>query len=280
MRTRSQARKRRQQQVQQTSVESSILEKLDNPPIVTMAELVLGAILEAPHRRDLSLSELTPTCMTLELADRSITTPIGIAKDVRVLVGKFQFPADFVVVEFETRNRVPSNFRRCFLKTSRALIDVYEVLIQLTEVDPTYYDTDGDILILDSILCNNEPPTPIPNQEDRSPETQEKIKLCEPQTDDNKLPVIIAKELSLGEKADLIKVLKSHKRAIAWKLSDIQVTKAMIAPMGFSSPEFDFKVLDTKGAENLGEPIILSRRKPYENVLDPKEINETFPLRR
>ncbi|GJR87078.1 hypothetical protein Tco_0211089 [Tanacetum coccineum] len=40
--------------------------------------------------------------------------------------------------------------------------------------------------------------------------------------DDNKLPVIIAKELSLGEKADLIKVLKSHKRAIAWKLSDIQ----------------------------------------------------------
>ncbi|GKE81322.1 reverse transcriptase domain-containing protein [Tanacetum coccineum] len=40
--------------------------------------------------------------------------------------------------------------------------------------------------------------------------------------DDNKLPVIIAKELSLGEKSDLIKVLKSHKRAIAWKLSDIQ----------------------------------------------------------
>ncbi|GKF19468.1 reverse transcriptase domain-containing protein, partial [Tanacetum coccineum] len=41
--------------------------------------------------------------------------------------------------------------------------------------------------------------------------------------DDNKLPVIIAKELSLGEKADLIKVLKSHnKRAITWKLSDIQ----------------------------------------------------------
>ncbi|GJV57261.1 reverse transcriptase domain-containing protein [Tanacetum coccineum] len=40
--------------------------------------------------KDLSLSELTPTCMTLELADRSITTPIGIAKDVRVLVGKVQ----------------------------------------------------------------------------------------------------------------------------------------------------------------------------------------------
>nr|GEW85267.1 reverse transcriptase domain-containing protein [Tanacetum cinerariifolium] len=38
----------------------------------------------------------------------------------------------------------------------------------------------------------------------------------------NKLPVIIAKELEEEEKAALIKVLKSHKRAIAWKLSDIQ----------------------------------------------------------
>ncbi|GJZ46049.1 reverse transcriptase domain-containing protein [Tanacetum coccineum] len=49
--------------------------------------------------KDLALPELTPTCMTLELADRSITEPIGIAKDVRLMVGKFQFPA--VVVEFE-----------------------------------------------------------------------------------------------------------------------------------------------------------------------------------
>ncbi|GJS17488.1 reverse transcriptase domain-containing protein [Tanacetum coccineum] len=39
---------------------------------------------------------------------------------------------------------------------------------------------------------------------------------------DNKLPVIIAKDLSVGEKAALIKVLQSHKRAIAWKLSDIK----------------------------------------------------------
>ncbi|GKA89431.1 reverse transcriptase domain-containing protein [Tanacetum coccineum] len=69
--------------------------------------------------------------MTLELADRSITTPIGIAKDVRVLVGKFQFPADFVVVEFEPDPRVPLILGRCFLKTSRALIDVYEGEITL-----------------------------------------------------------------------------------------------------------------------------------------------------
>ncbi|GJX01883.1 reverse transcriptase domain-containing protein [Tanacetum coccineum] len=50
--------------------------------------------------KDLSLRELTPTCMTLELADRSITKPIGIAKDVRLMVGKFQFPADFVSIMY------------------------------------------------------------------------------------------------------------------------------------------------------------------------------------
>nr|GFB98261.1 reverse transcriptase domain-containing protein [Tanacetum cinerariifolium] len=49
----------------------------------------------------LSLPELTPTCMTLELADRSVSKPIGIAKDVSVKVGVFHFPADFVVVDFE-----------------------------------------------------------------------------------------------------------------------------------------------------------------------------------
>nr|GEV85796.1 reverse transcriptase domain-containing protein [Tanacetum cinerariifolium] len=48
---------------------------------------------------ELSLSKLTPTCMTLELADRMLSKPIGIAKDVSVKVGVFQFPADFVACE-------------------------------------------------------------------------------------------------------------------------------------------------------------------------------------
>ncbi|GJT28148.1 reverse transcriptase domain-containing protein [Tanacetum coccineum] len=80
---------------------------------------------------NLSLPELTPTCMTLELADRSITKPIGIAEDVFVNVGKFQFLADFVVVDFEPDPRVPLILGRCFLKTSHALIDVYEGEITL-----------------------------------------------------------------------------------------------------------------------------------------------------
>nr|GEZ33429.1 reverse transcriptase domain-containing protein [Tanacetum cinerariifolium] len=74
----------------------------------------------------LSLPELTPTCMTLELVDRSVSKPIGIAKDVSFKVGVFHFPADFVVYDFELDPRVPLILSRCFLKTSRALIDVHK----------------------------------------------------------------------------------------------------------------------------------------------------------
>ncbi|GKF57886.1 reverse transcriptase domain-containing protein, partial [Tanacetum coccineum] len=74
----------------------------------------------------LSLPELTPTCMTLELADRLIAQPIGMAEDVYVKVGKFHFPADFVVIDFDVDPRVPLILGRSFLKTGRALIDVYK----------------------------------------------------------------------------------------------------------------------------------------------------------
>ncbi|GJW69038.1 reverse transcriptase domain-containing protein [Tanacetum coccineum] len=55
--------------------------------------------------KKLSLPELTPTRMTLELADRSITRPKGLAKDIFVKVGNFHFPTDFVVVDFEADPR-------------------------------------------------------------------------------------------------------------------------------------------------------------------------------
>ncbi|GJZ24358.1 reverse transcriptase domain-containing protein [Tanacetum coccineum] len=75
--------------------------------------------------KKLSLPELTPTRMTLELADRSITHPKGLAEDVYVKVGKFHFPTDFVVVDFKADPRVPLILGRSFLRTGRALIDVY-----------------------------------------------------------------------------------------------------------------------------------------------------------
>nr|GEU95707.1 reverse transcriptase domain-containing protein [Tanacetum cinerariifolium] len=125
--------------------------------------------------KKLSLPELTPTRMTLELADRSITRPKGVAEDIFVKVGKFHFPTNFVVVDFEADPRVPlilgrsithpkgvaedifvkvgkfhfpTNFvvvdfkadprvplilGRSFLRTSRALIDVYGEEITLRD---------------------------------------------------------------------------------------------------------------------------------------------------
>ncbi|GJW98159.1 reverse transcriptase domain-containing protein [Tanacetum coccineum] len=264
--------------------------------------------------KDLSLPELTPTCMMLELADH-----------------------------FEPDPRVPLILGRSFLKTSRALIDVYEGEITIRvgkeaitfnldqtsrytanynhmtanridvielaseeysqkvlgfsdsvtygnpspnydpiisnssptltplgdsdfllleeanafiaiddepisqEINATYYDPEGDILILEALL-NSEPLPPLPNHKDYSPGIRKELKVVEAKTvkssideppevelkdlpphleytfleGDDKLPVIIAKDLKDEEKAALIKVLKSHKRDIAWKLSDIK----------------------------------------------------------
>nr|GEV50903.1 retrovirus-related Pol polyprotein from transposon 17.6 [Tanacetum cinerariifolium] len=114
------------------------------------------------------------------------------------------------------------------------------------KVDDSYYDSEGDILLLEEIL-NSDPSPPPPNQRNYLPEIRKELKICEAKTvkssideppevelkelpphleyafleDDDKFPVIIAKDLKDEEKAALIKVLKSHKRAIAWKLSDI-----------------------------------------------------------
>ncbi|GKE89826.1 reverse transcriptase domain-containing protein [Tanacetum coccineum] len=63
--------------------------------------------------------------MTLKLANRSVTYPAGIAEDVFVSVGKFTFPANFVVVDYDFDPRVPLILGRPFLRTARALVDVY-----------------------------------------------------------------------------------------------------------------------------------------------------------
>ncbi|GJY55899.1 reverse transcriptase domain-containing protein [Tanacetum coccineum] len=75
--------------------------------------------------KELGLPELISTQMTLELANRDICTPKGIARDVFVSVGKFTFPIDFVIVDYESDPRVPLILGRPFLRTARALIDVH-----------------------------------------------------------------------------------------------------------------------------------------------------------
>nr|GEV78176.1 reverse transcriptase domain-containing protein [Tanacetum cinerariifolium] len=74
----------------------------------------------------LSLPDLSPTCMTLELSDRLISCAVGVAKDVFVKLGTFVFPTDFVVVDFDANPRVPLILGRSFLKTGRDFIDVFE----------------------------------------------------------------------------------------------------------------------------------------------------------
>nr|GEU99178.1 integrase, catalytic region, zinc finger, CCHC-type, peptidase aspartic, catalytic [Tanacetum cinerariifolium] len=115
------------------------------------------------------------------------------------------------------------------------------------EVDQSYFDPEGDILLLEAFL-HDDPTLPHPNQGNYLPQLQKELKIYEAKTDkssideppevelkdlpphleylflegDDKLPVIITKDLSDKEKTDLITVLKSHKRVIAWKLFDIK----------------------------------------------------------
>ncbi|GKA79859.1 reverse transcriptase domain-containing protein [Tanacetum coccineum] len=94
--------------------------------------------------KELSLPALTKTRMILELADRTISTPTGIAEDVFVKVGTFFFPADFVVVDYVADPRVPLILGRPFLRMARALIDVHGEQMTLRHDDQSVTFKVGD----------------------------------------------------------------------------------------------------------------------------------------
>nr|GEZ61208.1 DNA-directed DNA polymerase [Tanacetum cinerariifolium] len=257
----------------------------------------------------LSLPELTPTCMTLKLVDRSVSKPIGITKDVsfktdRALINvhkgelTLRIEKEAITYNLDQTVRYSANYDQMTENKINVICEIYsqEVLgffdviasvsptldddltVSTTsptltlfgdsdfllfeeadaflgleddpdspKINPFYYDPEGDILLLEAIL-NSEPLPPIPNHEQNLPSYKKELKVCEAKTvkssvdeppevelkdlpphleyvfleGDNKLPVIIAKELGDEEKSAFIKVLKSYKRAIAWKLSDIQ----------------------------------------------------------
>nr|GEZ68576.1 reverse transcriptase domain-containing protein [Tanacetum cinerariifolium] len=73
--------------------------------------------------------------MTFELANRVICTPARIARDVFIPVGKFTFPADFVIVDYESDPRVLLILGRTFLRIARALIDVHGKEMILRNID-------------------------------------------------------------------------------------------------------------------------------------------------
>nr|GEZ85004.1 reverse transcriptase domain-containing protein [Tanacetum cinerariifolium] len=187
----------------------------------------------------LLLLELTPTCMTLKLADRSVSKPIGIAKDVSVkfVLGLFDVtasgnpsPYDNPIVSITSPTLTP------FGDSDFLLFKEADAFLSL-EDDPTspkfntfYYDPEGEILLLETIL-NSEPLPPFPNHEQYMLSFKKELKVCEAKTikssvdephevelkslpphleytfleGNNKLPIIIAKELGDEEKSALIK---------------------------------------------------------------------------
>nr|GEX51992.1 reverse transcriptase domain-containing protein [Tanacetum cinerariifolium] len=189
----------------------------------------------------------------------SLCLPVGVAEDVYVKVGTFHFSADFVVVDFDVDPRVPLILGRSFLKTGRALIDVFEGeltlrvgkeaitfnLGQTLRYSANYNDMMAKRIDVIDMAYEEYSQEVLGNY---LPEVRKELKICEAKSDkssideslkvelkdlpphleyafledDDKLPIIIAKDLSVEEKTALTAVLKSHKRAIAWKLSDIK----------------------------------------------------------
>nr|GEY02725.1 reverse transcriptase domain-containing protein [Tanacetum cinerariifolium] len=237
--------------------------------------------------KNLSLPDLTPTCMTLKLADRLISHPVGVAEDAYVQTGRALIDVfegeltlcvgkEAITFNLDQTSRYSANYSDMMAKR----IDVIDMACEeysqevlgffdtILSGNPTpYYDSivsatsstltpfknsdfllkEGDILLLEAFL-NDDPSLPTPNQRNYLPEARKELKIYEAYSDkslvselpmvelkdlpphlkyaflegDDKLLVIIAKYLSVEEKIALITVLMSHKRAIAWKLSDIK----------------------------------------------------------
>ena len=81
--------------------------------------------------KQLSLGELIPTTIILQMADRSMVKPEGVLEDVLVTVGKFVFPVDFIILDMEEDSQVPLLLGRPFLATGAALIDMQKGVLTL-----------------------------------------------------------------------------------------------------------------------------------------------------
>ncbi|GKD81913.1 hypothetical protein Tco_1348752, partial [Tanacetum coccineum] len=80
---------------------------------------------------NLGLGELAHTKLTVELVDRTVKYPKGIAKNVLVGIVKFIFPVDFIILDMPEDIKVSLILERPFLSTARAKIDVYKRKITL-----------------------------------------------------------------------------------------------------------------------------------------------------
>ncbi|GJU41097.1 putative reverse transcriptase domain-containing protein [Tanacetum coccineum] len=80
---------------------------------------------------NLGLGELAHTKLTVELADRTVKYPKGIAENVLVGIGKFVFLVDFIILDMPEDIKVPLILERPFLSTAHAKIDVFKRKITL-----------------------------------------------------------------------------------------------------------------------------------------------------
>ncbi|GKB57662.1 reverse transcriptase domain-containing protein [Tanacetum coccineum] len=108
----------------------------------------------------LGVRPLKPTRMTLDMANRSVTFPMGITEDVIVKVEKFNFLSDFVIFDFEADPRVPIILKRPFMRTARAIVDLYEEKLTLrVENEEVVFYTDkssrNNSSDIQSVYCIN-----------------------------------------------------------------------------------------------------------------------------
>nr|GEX29039.1 hypothetical protein [Tanacetum cinerariifolium] len=265
----------------------------------------------------LSLPDLSPTCMTLELTDRLISRPVGVAEDVFVKVGTFHFSADFVVVDFDADPRVPLILERSFLKTGRALIDVFEAnyndmtanridvidmacdndfLLEkvdaflaleddptLPEVDQSYVNTEGDILLLEAFL-NDDPSAVLGQRLEKhfrpihyASKTMTEAESNYTTMEKEMLAVVYAFEKFRSYLIMNKSIVYTDHSALKYLFAKIE-SKVRLLCWVLLLQEFTFKVIDIKGAKNLAADYLSRLENPHQNVLNPKEINESFPL--
>ncbi|GJW45463.1 reverse transcriptase domain-containing protein [Tanacetum coccineum] len=231
---------------------------------------------------------LTKTRMVLELADRSISTPTGIAEDVFVKVGTFYFPADFVVVDYDADPRVPLILGRPFLRTARALIDVHGEEMTLRHDDQSVTFKVGD----------------TKNFSYNAMESVNKVDFidiaCEEYSQEilrsgidvanviREWDIILLEAILNSEPYHHFQPVNflacSGTNALSYTVHSAlkyrfakKDSKARLLRLGLMLQEFYFDCSDTKGAENLAADHLSRLENPYENMLDPKEINEKFP---
>nr|GEZ97792.1 reverse transcriptase domain-containing protein [Tanacetum cinerariifolium] len=180
----------------------------------------------------ISLPELSPTCMTLELADRSISQVLGFSMSGNPT------PSTKPIVSTSSPTLTPFRDSDFLLEEIDAFLAIADEPIS-PEIDDSYYDSKGNILLLKEFLNDDPSSPPLPPQEYKVVEPKNenssideppvvKLKDLLPHLEyaflegDDKLPIIIAKKLKDEEKTALIKVLKSHKQALSWQLFNIK----------------------------------------------------------